>query len=95
VPCLMPIACQESLQYFQRSALVWWAQFLLCLFQDLSQLGDLPVAVHFIFKYFFVGFLWCYIYQLLLLLTCNFVVFFVVQGIYIGNSFPGCRVHVI
>jgi len=38
---------------FQRSGLAWWAQFQFCLFQGLSQLGDLPVAVHFYLERFF------------------------------------------
>ena len=37
---------------FQRSGLAWWAQFQFCLFQGLSQLGGLPVAVHFCLERF-------------------------------------------
>ena len=52
MPCLMLIAFQESLNYSVRSGPAWWPHFQICLFQGLSQLGDLPVAVHFHLKNF-------------------------------------------
>ena len=76
----MVIACQESLKCFSKI----WAILV-------GSVSILPVSGSyveaclwlciFIFKYFFVCFvcfLWCFIYQLLLLVTSNIVVFFVV-----------------
>jgi len=49
VPCLMLIACHESFKYFSK---IWAILVGSVLILPVSQLGGLPVAVHFYLKRF-------------------------------------------
>ena len=63
---------------FEDLGLLGGPSFNFASFRVFHSLETCPWLCIFILKDFFVGFLWCFIYQLLLLFTCNIVVFFVV-----------------
>jgi len=63
---------------FQDMGLFGGLSFNFACFRVFHSLETCPWLCIIIFKYFFVSFLWCFIYQLLLLFTSNIVVFFVV-----------------
>jgi len=63
---------------FEDLGLFGGLSFNLACFRVFHSLETCPWLCIFTFNYFFVSFLWCFIYQLLLLFTSNVVVFFVV-----------------